>query len=123
MIDDGEVSATDVSWELVVFEVVSSSFSCGVVTDDVSVSIANETIVMAVSEFVFSVDAAVICASEVSVVSLGFLVDNVAKDLSSSSDNVVFVDSTDDPLSLLLADDILNAVTDEVAVLVVSSTA
>lgn len=70
MIDDEEVSATDVSSELVVPVVVSSLFSLGVVADDVSVSIADDTIVVVVFEFLFSVGTAVDCASEVSVVSL-----------------------------------------------------
>lgn len=70
MIDDEKVSATDVSSELVVPVVVSSSFSLGVVADDVSVSIADDTIVVVVFEFFFSVGTAVDCASEVSFVSL-----------------------------------------------------
>lgn len=47
----------------------------------------------------------------------------MAEDLLSSSDKVVFADPTDDSLSLLFVDDVLNPATDGMAVLVESSTA
>lgn len=86
-----------------------------VVTDDIFVSIVDDTVIVAVSEPLLLVKSVVCCVSEVFLFSLLFQDDVVADGLLGLSVRSVFINSINDCQSLSLIVAVLNLVAEEVA--------
>lgn len=97
--------------ELVVVAVPSLCSLWCIVTDDLFVSIADDTVIVAVSELLLSVETVVNCASEVFLFSQD---DRVAGGVLEFSVSTVFINSINDCQSLSFTGAVLNSVTDEV---------